>query len=303
MTSTRGKWLRSSLTALVISVAPASTSTVWAQGGYGADPFRPYNNRYDAYTYPMASPDMVPSAGGMPRMGIRGANQYQGYLDELAGADRASERYGIGMPYYRSSVDPTFDPKGNREYRPNFKADRTYEQTQELITRKYLAYFAERDPKKRAELLKDYNRLRSNVSRAMSTRREDPTRALQALTADDFGEPRSPAAARRANALPALDDEKPRSAGARRSSRALSNDDTARDGTGFIPPPPPLVPGSSSRASSRRRRPTDVLDRSRRLNSSGDVRSGGDVRPRSGAPGGVDSGAARQPIPPIPPPE
>jgi hypothetical protein len=297
MTSTRGKWLRSSLTALVILVAPASTSTSWAQGGYGADPFRPYNNQYDAYTYPMASPDMVPSAGGMPRMGNRGANQYQGYLDELAGAERTSERYGIGVPYYRSSVDPTFDPKGNREYRPNGKADRTYEQTQDLITRKYLAYFAEKDPKKRAELLKDYNRIRSNVSRAISTRREDPTRALEAATADEFGEPRLPSAARRGEALPALDDEKPRST-ARRSSRALSNDASARVRTDIIPPPPPLIPGASTRGTSRRRRPTDVLDRSRRLNS------GRDVRSSAGTTDGVDSGAARRPlVPPSPAPE
>ena len=70
MTSTRGQWLRSSLTALVILIAPASMSTVWAQGGYGADPFRPYNKQYDAYTYP-STPDMVPSAGGMPEWAVR----------------------------------------------------------------------------------------------------------------------------------------------------------------------------------------------------------------------------------------
>ena len=297
MTSTRGRWLRSSLTAMVILVAPAGTSIVWAQGGYGVDPFRPYNSQYDQYTYPMASPDMVPSAGGMPRMGNRGANQYQGYLDELAGAERTSERYGIGVPYYRSSIDPTFDPKGNREYRPNFKADRTYEQTQDLITRKYLAYFAEKDPKKRAELLKDYNRIRSNVSRAISTRREDPARALEAATADEFGERRSAAPARRADALPATPDGRPRTASSRRSSRALSNDASARVRTDIIPPPPPLIPGASTRGTSRRRRPTDVLDRSRRLNS------GDDVEPDSGAAAAPGSGTARRPLPAGAPPE
>ncbi len=228
MTSTRGKWLRSSLSALVILVAPASTSTVWAQGGFGADPFRPYNSQYDAYTYPTASPDMVPSAGGMPRMGIRGANQYQGYLDELAGSGRQSERYGIGVPYYRSAVDPSFDPKGDREYRPNGKADRTYEHTQEVITRKYLAYFAEKDPKKRAELLKDYNRVRSNVSRAMSARREDPTRVLEAATADNSGERKTPAPDREAGALPGTADRRPGSPSARRSVRTLPSDDGTR---------------------------------------------------------------------------
>ncbi len=298
MTSTRGKWLRSSLSALVILVAPASTSIVRAQGGYGADPFRPYNNQYDAYTYPMASPDMVPSAGGVPRMGNRGANQYQGYLDELAGTSRQeSERYGIGMPYYRAAVDPTFDPKGNREYRPNSKADRTYEQTQEVITRKYLAYFAEKDPKKRAELLRDYNRVRSNVSRAMSARREDPTRALEAATADDFGERRSSTPARRVDASTATEDGKPRSSTARRSIRPLPGDASTRGDTGLIPPPPPLIPGARSLGSSRRRRPSEVLDRSRRLNS------GGDVQPNPGGLTGAGSGTDRRPLPAVPPPE
>ena len=96
-------------------IAPASTSTLLAQG-YGPDPFRPYNSQYDPYTYPMGPAS--PAGGGrsdiMTRMGNSGANQYQGYLDELAGqARQGSERYGIGMPYYRSAVDPNFDPEGN----------------------------------------------------------------------------------------------------------------------------------------------------------------------------------------------
>jgi hypothetical protein len=300
MTSTRGKWLRSSLAALVILVAPASTSTVWAQGGYGADPFKPYNSQYDPYTYPMATPDVGPGSGGMPRMGNQGANQYQNYLDELSGADRqGNERYGIGVPYYRSSIDPSFDPKGDREYRPNSKMDRTYEHTQEVITRKYLAYFAEKDPKKRTELLKDYNRTRSNVSRAMSTaRREDPARALEEATADDFGERRSRSPARRDDALSGTADGKPRPApAARRPTRPLPTADGARGGAGLIPPPPPLYPGGDGRATIRRRRPSDVLDRSRRLNS------GSDVQPNPGARTGPGGGAARRSVPAVPSPE
>jgi hypothetical protein len=295
MTSIRGKWLRSSLTALVILVAPAGTSIVWGQGGYGPDPFKPYNWQYDQYTYPMATTNIAP--GGIPQMGNRGANAFQGYLDELSGSGRQGpERYGIGVPYFRSAVDPSFDPKGDREYRPNFKSNRTYEQTQEVITRKYLAYFSERDPKRRAELLKDYNRTRSNVSRAMSGRREDPTRALQAATAADFGERRSPAPARRADALQDAADEKPRTSSSRRSTRALPTDAGTRGATGSIPPPP-LLPGGSSRSTNRRRRPSEVLDRARRLNS------GDDVEPNSGAPAAPGSGTARRPLPAGAPPE
>jgi hypothetical protein len=295
MTSIRGKWLQSSLTALVILVAPAGTSIVWGQGGYGPDPFKPYNWQYDQYTYPMATTNIAP--GGIPQMGNRGANAFQGYLDELSGSGRQGpERRGIGVPYFRSAVDPSFDPKGDREYRPNFKANQTYEQTQEVITRKYLAYFSEKDPKRRAELLKDYNRTRSNVSRAMSGRREDPTRALQAATAADFGERRSPSAARRADALQDASDEKPRTSSSSRSTRALPTDAGTRASTGSIPPPP-LLPGGSARSTNRRRRPSDVLDRARRLNL------GDDLQPNSGSPAARGSGTAGQPLPAGAPPE
>ncbi len=147
----------------------------------------------------------------MPRMGNMGANQYQGYIDEMSGAGRqGAERYGIGMPYYRSAVDPSFDPKGNRQYRPNQDADRSFEQSHEVVTRKYLAYFTEKDPKKRAELLRDYNRTRSRVSRAMSGRREESSRLVDAANGTGADRRRSAAASREADDLGEPSD-KPRS--------------------------------------------------------------------------------------------
>ena len=84
MISTGGKWLRPSLTALVAVLAFAGRSWSLAQG-FGPDPFRPYNPQYDAYTYPMGPASPAGGQGGMvPRMGNAGANQFQGYLDEMA---------------------------------------------------------------------------------------------------------------------------------------------------------------------------------------------------------------------------
>ena len=139
MVSSRNRWLRSLLTGLGILAAPVGASTVYAQS---IDPFRPLISQYDPYRYPIgpASPEGGGSAP-MALSGVRGANQYQNYLSELQGAGReGSERYGIGMPYFRSAIDPRFDPKGNRDYRPNSRTDRTFEQTQALITEKYFAY-------------------------------------------------------------------------------------------------------------------------------------------------------------------
>jgi hypothetical protein len=293
MTLSREKWLRTMLTTLAVMIAPVSTSTALAQG-YGADPFRPYNSQYDAYTYPMGPAS--PAGGGrssfLPRMGNMGANQFQGYLDELSGAGRqGTEKYGIGMPYYRSAVDPTFDTKGTREYRPNRVADEALEQTNEVITRKYLAYFTEKDPKKRAELLRDYNRTRSRVSRALSGGREGSSRLLDA--ANGTGTERRGSAIRGRDAEDlGQNRDKPRSA-SRLSGRESSTTETGRRAATNSIPPAPALPGLESyrRTITPRRSPTEVLDRSRRL--------GRDVRPTpsTGAPAAADSGAARQPLP------
>src|SRR5262249_15334205 len=128
----------------------AGDRVVRAQG-FGPDPFRPYNNQYDAYTYPLgpAGPDAAQSAAAM-RAGLRGANQFQNYLAEIQGLGRTgTERYGQGLPYFRSVVDPRFDPGQKRDHRPNSTTAQSFEATQQRLTAKYLAYFEEQDPQKR----------------------------------------------------------------------------------------------------------------------------------------------------------
>jgi hypothetical protein len=261
------------LAGLALLTALAGASTV---RGQGADPFRPYNRQYDPYTVPMGPTMAEPGqfVGGMPRSGIRGANQYQDYLDDL-GAGRT--------PYYRSSVDPSFDPTGKREYRPNWNADRSYDQSQELVTRKYLAYFTEKDPKKRAALLRDYNQTRGKVARALATspRRENQTRALD--SAAGLG-PEGRKSAEKA-------ESKPRSSATDRASRSSRIESTPRTGERAIPPPPPLFGSGSSRASRTQRTPEDVLNRARRLNSDRELKPGAN-RPSNGR-----SSTTRQPAP------
>ena len=90
MVSSRNRWLRSLLTGLGILAAPVGASTVWAQP---IDPFRPFNSQYDAYRYPIgpATPEGGQSAP-MALSGVRGANQYQNYLNELQGAGARGRR-------------------------------------------------------------------------------------------------------------------------------------------------------------------------------------------------------------------
>jgi hypothetical protein len=186
------------------------------------------------------------------------------------------------MPYYRSAVDPSFDTKGTRDYRPNYNADRSFDESQELITRKYLAYFTEKDPKKRAELLRDYNQTRNRVSRAMSGRREDASHLLDA--------PSGPGADRRRPSTAARDDQglnrdKPRSA----SRFSASGEAGRRPASGAIPPAPVLPGMGTSGRTTPRRTPREVLDRSRRFDRG--------ATPSAGAPAAAGATTGTQPLP------
>jgi len=199
------------------------------------------------------------------RSGVRGANEFQTYLNELAGAGRAgAERYGIGMPYYRSSVDSRFDTEGKREYRPNRKADAAYEQTQELIAQKYFAYFAERDPARRAALIRDYNQTRRRVSRALSSRRENPASILDAATRLEPDRRSTRPSLGRADDLRGSADSTPRPTQSERSRSSQARarpSDSVGSRSGSIPPPPPLPPNAATRTGRTRRTPAEVLNR------------------------------------------
>jgi hypothetical protein len=245
---------------------------VWAQG-FGPDPFKPYNSEYEAYTFPTGPGGADAAAGAAAaRSGLRGANQYQDYLNELYGYGRQSvEKYGIGLPYYRAAISPGFN-KERREYRPNSKSETAFEETQQLITQKYLAYFAERDPKKRALLKRDFNQTRRNVTRALSLSRGGNAAQLleEAAGLDTRGHTRG-SAARRADDLKA-------GAG---STRGLTEDGgigapppirgrasgSSASRSGLIPPAPPISTRAERAARARSEVvPSDVLDRASRLN-------------------------------------
>jgi hypothetical protein len=292
MVASRNRWLRSLLAGLGILAAPVGASTAWAQS---IDPFRPFNSQYDAYRYPIgpATPEGGQSAP-MSLSGVRGANQYQDYLNGLQGgaAREGGDRAGIGTPYFRSAIDPRFDRDGDREYRPNRKTDESFERTQALITEKYFAYFTEKDPKRRAELLRDFNRTRSQVTRALSARRESPDRLLDAVSRSDLDARTSVAAGRRIDTLRKPAESKPRASAAPAPS-SMPNADRGRDSRSpSIPPAPPLIPGLGTRGSRTRRSPSDILNRSLRLNTDDDVSAPGFS---SRAPSRATPGATRRP--------
>ena len=288
MTSTSVRRFRTVLSSAAIVIAASVGSNAWAQG-FGPDPFRPYNSQYDPYTVPMGPAAPEAGAGGLiPRSGIRGANQFQNYLGEMQGAVRqGNERYGIGVPYYRSAVDTSLDPDGRREYRPNREVDKSYEKTQERLTQKYLAYFTEKDPRKRAALLRDYTQNRAKLERALSSRRENPTDVLESLAGSD-NRPRTPATGT---------ETRTRSSGLLDGSSSRS--ETARRGGSAAVPPPPPIRGESRRSPAPRRTPTDVLNRSRQLDSRDSTRRSGAAPAAAATPSDApDAGSPDRPATP-----
>jgi hypothetical protein len=248
MTWKRERWVRRMLPGTSLFVALALAPLAWGQG-YGPDPFKPFNSQYDPYTYPMgpASPDGGQSAAANAPGGLRGANQYQNYLNALEGAGRANvEKYGIGLPYFRTAVDPSFN-RSNREYLPNRQTKRTFEEIKQRVTDKYLAFFEERDPKRREKLYQEYSHSRARLDRALSARRTGLFEPAGGLGRESRG---GAASGERADSLPAPLDRDARSPEEDPVSRTRSRASTMRGlGTLGIPPAPP-APRAGSRTSS-----------------------------------------------------
>jgi len=282
MRSNFGNWFRPVIAALSLVAALTETTAAWAQN-FGPDPFRPYNSQYDAYTYPMGP---APGAGGNAVMnppGFRGANQYQDFLNDMQVPYNSNgTRYGIGQPYYQSTVDPKYAGQYRREYQPRVKAQKSFEETQRLINDKYFAYLEEKDPKKRARLLRDYQLAQKLATRALSTRRSDPASILESAT-------------RRASLL---ESQKPDRASSSRSGPGAAPrlpssvlDRSRANDSRSIPAAPALSTGSSSRTGTRTT-PTDILKRARSLETPTNDQT------KPAAKGANDTRSSSRPAPP-----
>jgi hypothetical protein len=269
MRSHRGGWLGSWVLGSILAVAPAVSTTVYAQPGFGPDPFWPYNNQYAPYTSPLgpASPDAGQGSAMVGRPGYTTANQFQQYLDGMSGPGRnQSDRSGVGVPYYRGAVDPDF---GDREYQPNKQSNASFEETQRQVTEKYFAYLSERDPKKRSELLREYQHARRDSTRALSPRAQSPSRVLGAASRfrPESGSSRASGRLRddmsESASLPHEPGTMSRSeSSATRSGTANSARGQAR-AAGPAPPVPTVVPSQGGARS--RNTPSSVLNRARSM--------------------------------------
>jgi hypothetical protein len=306
MTARRGCRLALSIGAAGLMLALGIAATARAQG-FGPDPFRPYGAQYDPYTYPMGP--AAPGAGGsgpvMPRSGLFGANQYQQYLDSLSGAAADRAPAGVGAPYYRSAIDPAFEHRLGRGYRPNAEVDSSFEKTQQLAANKYFSYLMERDPARRAALLREYQSARREASRTVGSRRELPGRAASAGARNrpETGTPGEGGAegAAATPLPPALPAPRGSSAATRPGTSSLRGGSTEPTRPrAAVPPPPPI--GSYRLGDRRRRTPLDVLNRARGTDLGNDGTGRYDRSTSSRSRAAASSGTDRPPPSAVPSP-
>jgi hypothetical protein len=268
---------------LIHLVALGAAPACMAQSGFGPDPFRPYNSQYDPFVYPVAPGpmDFGYNRGGVN--GIRGANQFEAYLNSLqsanlgtgAGASGAGLRGGIGTPYFQANR--AYDREYDRIYQPNKQADAKFESDQSKVKSLYFEYLREKDPKKRVELFREYSRARRRAQIDLAAPRATATRAgtrapRRSVTAADGEDGVGLRGRNGSSPPPALPSRSTRT----RSGRTESA--TSPDLGGA---PSPFGDSTSRSGSSREVVPSDVLDRAKRTDR---TRPGSRVRAPSPGP-------------------
>ena len=144
--------------AMALLVAWAAARPAGAQTLLGVDPYRPYNNAYIPFSVPPAPTSNYNALEGSRFDGASRANQMGSFYEELYGtSDPGSSfrRSGPGVPY--SAANRQYDNDFNRIYRPN-NGDTQFYEEQKKRDEDYFRALQERDPRKRAELLRSIER-------------------------------------------------------------------------------------------------------------------------------------------------
>src|SRR5208283_5451831 len=165
--SSKSTVLRNTVLPLLLGVL---LSTAARGQGFGPDPFQPYNQQYAPFVTPIAPGPMDYGYNNQMARGVRGANQFENYLQSLqTSALGARAGTGVGVPFFQANR--AFDREFGRIYQPNKAADQRFEANQASVNQLYFEYLREKDPKKRAEIFRNYNRARSRADRELASPR------------------------------------------------------------------------------------------------------------------------------------
>jgi len=257
--SSKSTVLRNTALPLLLGVL---LSTAARGQGFGPDPFQPYNSQYAPFITPVAPGPMDYGYNNGLARGIRGANQFENYLNSLqtSAAGARAGNAGVGVPHFQANR--AYDREFDRLYQPNKRADQQFEANQASVNQLYFEYLREKDPKKRAEIFHNYNRARSRADRELVSPRGVP--GAQPGTRSTRREGR---ATRSEDATEATDRDlllapPPPAASDTTRSRARS----ARSGvdSSLGPPPSPLGGSRASTSSGGGSTPSQILDRAAR---------------------------------------
>lgn len=168
-------------------------TTKEAQAQYALSiPFDPWQAQYEAFIYPVVSsnlalPNQARIQSGWGRGAARRSPDFNpldsiSWLDAYVTGQSASEsgaRERLGattggryIPYH--SFNRLYDSAYNRRYTPNAEADQGYYEERQRREDLYLQSLSERDPQRRAELLRQLE----NANRAFRTELGTTTRRL-----------------------------------------------------------------------------------------------------------------------------
>lgn len=136
--------------------------SVFAQGN-AFDPFGNATNPYQPFVYPSAPSNFaLPGAARNEMDAERGVGSRYNQFDRAMNPDRFSDDSnaarrgnGIGIPYTQAYRQ--LDRAAGRLDSPNERVDKSYYEGQQERYQRYLEAMREKDPKKRAQLLKEVN--------------------------------------------------------------------------------------------------------------------------------------------------
>jgi hypothetical protein len=143
---------------------------------YGPDPYNgtgDYNAGFIPYTVPVYPNGSmyVPGQGNLAGpAGLRRANQYQKFIEDLDGVG-TGESGLYGGPSRRGRGTSPYRTERPDQYVPNRAADAAFNKLQEDRSRVYFEAMREQNPQKRARLLEQYNRLSRDLARETGPRR------------------------------------------------------------------------------------------------------------------------------------
>jgi hypothetical protein len=203
------------LVALVLGIIAWCAAKPAAAQLITADPYDPDQARYRGFVYPGYVSDPYLGGRALFMGGPAGANQMQNYYRGVEGGltdPRRGGRFSRFDSSYRQS-----DEIAGRSYQPNADVDEAYYADKEERDAVYFKASREKDPRKKAELMKEYQTLNQKLTRDAAPNRARNAAAARSKT--DRSDAAPGTARRGGSSAPPVPGLAPREPGSKPSTR------------------------------------------------------------------------------------